>query len=102
MGNKKLVARAPIGLRAHRFEVDGAEFAVLSFAHGSTELPGTLTPSERDVCRLLLRGSSNAEIASERGVSKRTVANQVASILKKLGARSRADVVRRLSALRGP
>lgn len=56
----------------------------------------SLTPlsgAEQDVARRILSGETNAVIARRRGVSTRTVANQVASILRKLGQRSRADVV---------
>ena len=42
-----------------------------------------LTPAEREVLRLVLEGRSNAEIAQARGRSIRTIANQVASILRK-------------------
>jgi DNA-binding CsgD family transcriptional regulator len=51
-----------------------------------------LTRIERDVCRLILTGASNREIARQRGTAVRTVANQVASILKKTGAGSRAQL----------
>jgi DNA-binding NarL/FixJ family response regulator len=44
------------------------------------------------VCQLLLSGASNAEIARLRRTSVRTVANQVAAILKKLGAGSRTEL----------
>lgn len=48
-----------------------------------------LSKSERDVLSLVRMGFSNARIAEERQRSERTVANQVASILKKLDAPSR-------------
>ncbi len=48
-----------------------------------------LTPSERDVASLLAEGLSNEAIATRRGVSVRTVANQVAAVLRKTGADSR-------------
>ncbi len=53
-----------------------------------------LTAAERDVVRLVLLGATNAEIAAARASSIRTVANQLASILRKLGAPSRLGVVR--------
>jgi DNA-binding NarL/FixJ family response regulator len=37
---------------------------------------------------------SNAAIARERKTSVRTVANQVASLFRKTGARSRAEIAR--------
>lgn len=48
-----------------------------------------LTEAERDVLELLLQGLSNREIASLRGRSVRTIANQVATLLRKTGAPSR-------------
>ncbi len=49
----------------------------------------TLSKAEREVLSLLLTGKSNQEIGSARGRSQRTVANQVASILRKTGSPSR-------------
>lgn len=48
-----------------------------------------LSAAERDVLRLLLEGKSNRAIAALRGRSERTIANQVASILRKTGCGSR-------------
>lgn len=52
-----------------------------------------LTPAERRVCELLLRGLSNKEIASELGRAEPTVKNQVASILRKHRVPSRARLL---------
>lgn len=48
-----------------------------------------LPPAEREVATLLAEGLSNQQIAARRGVSVRTVANQVASLLRKTGAEGR-------------
>lgn len=56
-----------------------------------------LTAAEREVTALLLEGASNAEIAATRRTSERTVANQVASILRKLGVAGRSEVPLALS-----
>ncbi len=53
--------------------------------------PLGLTPRERQVLGLLAQGLRNAEIAENNGVSRRTVENQVATVLGKLGARSRTE-----------
>jgi DNA-binding NarL/FixJ family response regulator len=42
--------------------------------------------------QLVLEGKSNAEIAHARGKSVRTVANRVASIVRKLGIGSRSEL----------
>jgi DNA-binding NarL/FixJ family response regulator len=51
-----------------------------------------LTTAEREIARGIGAGMSNAEIAQARGTAGRTVANQVASILRKLGLSSRIEI----------
>jgi len=85
----------PAGLDAHRFDVGPDEFGVLVFPLGSPSVPlpsTNLTASEQSVMQLMLDGKSNQEIAKERRTAVRTVANQVASIFKKLGVGSRAEL----------
>jgi two-component system response regulator NreC len=53
-----------------------------------------LTERERGVLDLLVLGHTNVEIASLLFVSPRTVETHRASILRKLGVKSRADLVR--------
>jgi DNA-binding CsgD family transcriptional regulator len=68
------------------------EIAIFSFPiHESGER--ALTLAEHDIAQRLLAGHSNARIARERGTSERTVANQVASILRKMRVRSRSELV---------
>lgn len=52
----------------------------------------TLGSSEREVLELLARGLSNEEIARLRSRSARTIANQIASLLRKTGASSRREL----------
>jgi DNA-binding NarL/FixJ family response regulator len=67
------------------------EVAIFSFQFVTSPEGGSLTAAELAVFSAMLLGRSNADIARARGTSPRTVANQVASILKKLGCRSRAE-----------
>lgn len=85
----------PRGLVAHRFDIGGDAFAVLEFPiadFGASRLASSLSGSERDVMRLMLEGKTNSEIARDRRRAVRTVANQVASIFKKLGIGSRCEL----------
>lgn len=63
---------------------------------------GLLTPAEHDVLELVVRGHDNRQIALLRGSSVRTVANQVAALLRKLEVDSRCGLAARaLTAARG-
>jgi DNA-binding NarL/FixJ family response regulator len=56
-----------------------------------------LTFAEEEVLSFLLDGHDNASIADARGTSPRTTAKQVASIFRKLGVASRAELAAKLS-----
>jgi DNA-binding NarL/FixJ family response regulator len=56
----------------------------------------TLTPREWDVGELLLEGNSTAEIAERLGVSPVTVRRHVGLLLRKLGAETREEAVKKL------
>jgi ATP/maltotriose-dependent transcriptional regulator MalT len=64
----------------------------------------SLTPAESRVLRSLSEGRASKEIAAMTGRSVKTVDNQIAAILRKLGARSRGEAVaraRRVGLLQG-
>jgi DNA-binding CsgD family transcriptional regulator len=92
-GSERRAPRAPApALRMSRFELGGDDYTVLSYPSPRVELPG-LSAAESEVAALLVEGRTHDEIAKRRGTSKRTVANQIASIYKKLGISSRAELV---------
>src|SRR4051794_25317076 len=83
----------PRGLTIVEFAAgEGGQIAIFTFPV-SAQSRGILTPAERAVVTAILDGKSNAAIALARSTSVRTVANQVASIFKKLGVGSRAELV---------
>ncbi len=55
---------------------------------------GRLTPREREIFELLIRGHSNDEIATRLYIARRTVETHRQHIVKKLSARSIAEMVR--------
>jgi DNA-binding CsgD family transcriptional regulator len=67
-------------------------YAVLSFALPERYEP-VLTRAERDVALLVLAGNSHEDIAKIRGRATRTIANQVASVFRKLGVASRTELL---------
>ena len=85
----------PHGLVVTPLEVAGESLVVFSFPRAPSGKRQALTPAEKDVVRHLIEGRSNAEIARTRGRSASTVANQVASIFRKLGVSSRLELARR-------
>jgi DNA-binding CsgD family transcriptional regulator len=60
----------------------------------------TLTPREREVATLLAYGYTNGEIAGRLAISIRTAEMHRANAMRKLGAASRAEIVRRALANR--
>jgi DNA-binding NarL/FixJ family response regulator len=52
-----------------------------------------LTVREREVCRYLASGYTNAEVADALRISKRTVETHRAAIMSKVGVKSRAQLV---------
>jgi len=52
-----------------------------------------LSPREREVLQLVANGRSNKEIATELGITERTVKFHVTAIFNKLGAENRAQAV---------
>jgi DNA-binding NarL/FixJ family response regulator len=57
-----------------------------------------LTPREREVTLLVARGLKNKEVALELGVSNGTVKIHSLNIFRKLGAKSRYDLIVQRSA----
>jgi two-component system CheB/CheR fusion protein len=75
----------------------------LEQARGSTELAdlrdaaatriAALTPRQRKVVDLVVEGKSSKEIAFDLGISRRTVENHRAAVMKKIGVRSLSQLI---------
>jgi DNA-binding NarL/FixJ family response regulator len=79
-------------------EGDSAVDLAIVNANGATDDAASvesLTSRERDVLELLAEGLSNRRVAERLGISDHTVKFHVASIYGKLGASSRAELIRR-------
>jgi DNA-binding NarL/FixJ family response regulator len=63
-------------------------------SRGDTDSPA-LTPREKEVFRLLVARYTNAEIANALSIGIQTTKNHVSSVLRKLGAERRSDILHR-------
>jgi DNA-binding CsgD family transcriptional regulator len=85
----------PPALLTRTADCAGDEFLLIA-QRPDRELAPSLSAAERDVLRALIEGRTHAEIAARRRRSKRTVANQLSSIFRKLRVRGRAELVGKL------
>ncbi len=86
---------------SERFLLRENESVLLRLERQEVLTPTALTSSERAIFLSILRGLTNAEIAARRKRSLRTVANQIASLFRKLAVSSRAELAARYGSLAG-
>jgi DNA-binding NarL/FixJ family response regulator len=79
------------------FELEHAGESLVVISVPIPEPAYVLTETEHEVARDAIDGLSNAEIAHRRRRSARTIANQLASIYRKLGVASRYELAALLS-----
>lgn len=82
--------------RLSRVEMNGQPYWVVSVVRPDLEFPVPLSHAEAAVVRELVAGRSHAQISRLRATSRRTVANQLATVFRKLGVSGRGAVVHRL------
>ena len=75
-------------------ERDRARRAEAAAVHDVRERLASLTPREGEVMQLVVRGRLNKQIASDLGMSEATVKMHRGNIMRKMHARSLADLVR--------
>jgi DNA-binding NarL/FixJ family response regulator len=79
-------------LDAESFEIDGIELVVFELGR-NLRFPDEFTEAEQAVAQLLCDGLDIESIARRRGVRYRTIANQLASMYRKLGVHSGSELV---------
>ncbi len=80
-----------VGCGAKAFCREAVEALVATVGVRRTDPARLVTSREAQVWRLLAEGKTNAEIAAELWLSERTVKFHITHILRKTGARSRAE-----------
>jgi two-component system response regulator DevR len=90
-----MLASGSVTRRADAYACRIGEESVVVLSLRSVGAPAgpRLSGAEREVLREVARGLSNRAIASNRGVSERTIANQLASASRKLGVSGRSELV---------
>ena len=86
LGGLALAALRATGARPRRMAVTGEE---------------ALTPTEREVVRLAAEGQTNTSIAAQRGVSAKAIEYHLTHAFRKLGVRSRMELIARREQLLG-
>ena len=84
-------------IRVSECRVGNLELLVATYPLAEAAALELLSGAERNVALLACAGLKNRDIAKRRGSAERTVANQLASIFRKLGVASRAELAVLLS-----
>jgi DNA-binding CsgD family transcriptional regulator len=75
------------------FEVDGEAHVVVGYALKRPRAFAKLTAAELDVVEAVIEGLSTRELSRRRGVSERTVQNQLARVYAKLRVASKHELL---------
>lgn len=85
-----------------RFERNGRRYIVARRNEHALPDPRALTPRERTVAQLATLGKPNKLIAYELGISDSSVGSHLSSAMRKLGVKSRVDLIRLVTQLGMP
>jgi FixJ family two-component response regulator len=88
----EIVARLDEAIRSHARPPAEASASKIASLHVPGHEP--LTRREREVLEKFASGASNKEAGRQLGISPRTIEDHRANIMKKLGARNAADLIR--------
>lgn len=87
--------------RLQQFQEDGQETRIVDIPRPEQSLDGIVSTAEIDVVSQLVEGWPHANIASRRGTSRRTIANQVSAVFQRLLVSGRNELLHKLFELAG-
>ncbi len=88
--------------RASAYESEFERYDIVSMERPDVRLPTVLSSAERAVTRQVIEGIPHTDAAKSRGTSRRTIANQLSAIFRKLGVSGRFELMRSINAPAGP
>lgn len=86
---------APLAAVRASFE-DGDNLEVIGMARPDAGMESVLPRAQLAVTRHLVEGSCYERISAERGTSQRTIANQIATVFRRLKVSGRSELLQRL------
>ncbi len=85
-----------------RFERDGRRYVVARRNEHTLMDPRALSPRERAIACLAALGKPNKLIGYELGLADSTIGSHLSTVMRKLGAKSRVDLIQLITHLRAP
>ena len=85
-----------------RFERGGRRYVVARRNEHTLPDPRALTPRERAIAHLAALGKPNKLIGYELGLSVSTIGSHLSTVMRKLGAKSRVDLIQLVAGLVAP
>lgn len=89
-------------VRSSAYESELERYDIVSMARPDLRLPTVLSSAEQAVTRQVIEGITHTDAAKSRGTSRRTIANQLSAIFRKLRVSGRFELMRTITAPAGP